>query len=74
MVTTVKENKKKYTDRYISKARLARKLQDVTGVSARDLVIAIRSHIINCQVTVAHAKVAKDIFGPSISGVQGKTV
>ena len=74
LATTVKENKKKYTDRDASKTTLARKLQDVTGVSARDLVIAVRLHIINCPVTAAHAKMAEDIFGPSIVGVRGKTV
>ena len=74
LVTTVKDNKKKYTIRDVSKETLARKLQDVTGVSARDLVIAVRSHIKNCPVTAAHAKMAEDIFGPSIAGVRGKTV
>ena len=53
MVTTVKDNKKNYTLRDVGKATKARKLQDVTGVSAQDLVIAVRSHIKNCPVTVA---------------------
>ena len=39
MVTTVTDNKMKYTDRDVGKATLARKLQDVTGVSARDMVV-----------------------------------
>ena len=69
MVTTVKDNKKKYTARDVSKATLAQKLQDVTGVSARDLVIAVRSHIKNFPVTAAHTKMAEDIFGPSIAGL-----
>ena len=73
-MTTVKDNKMKYTDRDVNKATLARKLQDVTGVSGRDLVIAVRSQIMNCPVTAAHAKMAEDIFGPSIAGVRGKTV
>ena len=63
-----------YTDWDVSKATLARKLQDVIGVSAHDLVIVVRSHIANCPVTSAHANMAEDIFGPSIVGVQGKTV
>ena len=74
LVTTVAENKMKYTDRDVSKAIVARKLQDVTGISGRDLVIAVRSQIMNCPVTAAHAKMAEDIFGPSIAGVRGKTV
>ena len=74
LVTTVADNKMKYTNRDVSKATLARKLQDVTGVLGRDLVIAVQSHIMNCPVTAPHAKMAEDIFGPSIAGVQGKTV
>ena len=56
MVNTVKGNKEKYTTRDIRKATLARKLQDVHGVSARDLVIAIQSHIKNFPVTAVHVK------------------
>ena len=53
---------------------MARKLHDVTGVLACDLLIAVQSHITNCQVIAAHAKMNEEIFGPSITGVRGKTV
>ena len=61
MVTTVKVNKEKHTTRDVGKAKLARKLQDVTGVSTRNLVIAVRSHIKNCPVTAADAKLVEQI-------------
>ena len=41
LVTTVTDNKTKYTDKDVSKTTLAQKLQDVTGVSARDLFVAV---------------------------------
>ena len=74
LVTTISNNKMKYTDRDIGKATLAWKLQDMTGLLPRDLVITVRSHTVNCPVTVADAKMAENIFGSSIAGVQGKTV
>jgi len=59
LVTTVEDNESKYTKCAVRKAKQARRLQDVTGVSAHDLEIA---------------KMAEDIFGPSVAGVRGKTV
>ena len=74
MVTTIKDNKAKYTTRDVAKATAARKLQNVIGCTARDLVIAVRSHIKNCPLTAADAKLGEQIYGPSIAGVRGKTV
>ena len=48
---------------------MARKLQNVIGSSARDLVISVCSHIKNCPVTAADAKLAENIYGPNIVGV-----
>lgn len=47
LVTTVKKNKKKYSTQDVGKATLAQKLQDLTGVSAHNLIITIQSHIKN---------------------------
>ena len=46
---------------------MARKLQNVIGSSARDLVISVRSHIKNCLVTSADEKLAEKIYGPNIA-------
>ena len=72
LVTTVKGNEEKYTTRDVAKAKLARKLQDVTGVSTQDLVIVVRSHIKNCPVTAVDAKLVEQIYGPSTTGVRVK--
>ena len=53
---------------------MTRKLQNVIGSSARDLAISFSSHIKNCPVTAVYAKLVEKIYGPNISGVQGKTV
>ena len=53
---------------------MARKLQNLIESSAQDLVISVRSHIKNCPVTEADAKLAEKIYGPNIAGVRGKTV
>ena len=59
LVTTAKDNKAKYIPRDAGKATVVRKLQDVIGCSARDLVIAVQSHIMNFLVTVVDAKLAE---------------
>ena len=74
LVTAVKENKEKYTTRDVGKATVARKIQNLIGSSARYLVLSVRSHIKNCPVTAADAKLAEKIYGPNIAGVRGKTV
>ena len=73
-LTRKKENKEKYTQRDACKTQLAQKLKAVTGISAHDPFIAVRSHIKNCTVVVAHAKMAEKGLGHSITGVQGKKV
>ena len=76
LVTTVKENKEKYTSRDIGNVIVARKMHQVIGnQSALDLVIlSVYSHIKNCTVTAADTKLAEKIDGPHIAGVEGKSV
>lgn len=74
LVTTVKDNKEKYTPRDVGMSTLVRKLQDVMAYSARYLIIAVCSHIKNCPVTAVDAKLAEKKYGPSIAGVRGKIV
>ena len=74
LVTTVKENKEKYTSRDVGKDTLTREQQNIMRCSARDLVITVCSHVKNFSVTGTYENLAEKIYGPSIAGVRGKTV
>lgn len=74
LVTTVKENKEKYTSRDVGKDTLTREQQNIMRCSARDLVITVCSHVKNFSVTGTYKNLAEKIYGPSIAGVRGKTV
>ena len=65
LVTIVKDNKENYTPRDVGTATLARILQDVMCCSARDLVIAVCSHIKNFPVTAGKANLVEKIYGPN---------
>ena len=69
LVTKLKENKHKYTTRDVGKSTVTRKLKNVIGSSAKDLVISVCSHIKNCPVTAADAKLSENIYGPNIVGI-----
>ena len=58
LVTTAKENKEKNTARDVGKSTVTRKLKNVIGSSAKDLVISVCSHIKNCPVTAVDAKLS----------------
>ena len=53
---------------------MERKLQNVIGSSAQELVVSVRSHNKNCPVTAEDENLAEKIYGPNISGLRGKTV
>ena len=74
LVTKLKENKHKYTTRDVGKSTVTRKLQNLIGSSTQDLMISVCSHVKNCPVTSADAKLEENIYDLNTAGVQGKTV
>jgi hypothetical protein len=75
LVTTVDNNKSKYTKAEVSRAEVARKLQTSIGrPSTRDFVRIVNSNLLpNCPVSKRDIMAAEDIFGPDIGSVKGKT-
>jgi hypothetical protein len=75
LVTTVKENKSKYTDRDYSKTVQARRIQRTIGrPSVREYVKIVEQNLLpNCPVTRADILAAEDIFGPDVGILKGKT-
>ena len=77
LVTTVDDNKSKYTAHMYSQALLTRKIQTMIGYpSTHDFLQIINCKLLlNCPVTRANILVAEDIFGPNIHSLnKGKTV
>jgi hypothetical protein len=76
LVTTVKDNMTKFSAYDISKAKLARSVQQCIGrPSTQDYIRFVReNHIPNCPVTVQDIKNAELIWGPDLGSLKGKTV
>jgi hypothetical protein len=76
LVNTVAANKTKYTNAVYKQATLARKLQNIIGrSSARSYPEIVESNLLkDCPVVRADVIAAKDIFGPNLGSLKGKTV
>ena len=73
---TVKENKSKYSDLDYKRAVKIRELQESLGFpSDKDLAHAIEYNVLgNTPFTRRDVRIAKEIFGPSIAAIKGKSV
>jgi hypothetical protein len=74
-VESVKENKKFFTDRQVSRAKQARALYQTLGTpSIKDFKAIIRMNCIkNNPITTEDIDLAEKIFGPDIGSLKGKT-
>lgn len=74
-MNTVDEKKAKYTGRAYKQASLARRIQDVIGrPSTRDYhKIVLDGMLKNYPVNQSDLRAAKDIFGPNLGLLKGKT-
>ena len=75
MVNTVDSNKSKYSVRQYSNAKRAHALQDIIGrPSTEDFIKYVVGNMIpNCDITREEILRAKDIFGPNLGSLKGKT-
>jgi hypothetical protein len=75
-ITTVAENKNKYSSRDYSAASSARRLQTILGFpTTRTLASILDNGLLpNCPITSKDLIAADDIFGPPIPALKGKTV
>ena len=75
LITTVANNKLKFSGQDVAKADLARKLQRVTfRPSTADLIEHINKKAIkNCPVSAQDVRNAEIIYGPDVGSLQGKT-
>ena len=76
LVTTVNENKTRYTNDEVLQAELARELQKKLGhVSTPHFIHIVNNNLLpNCPVTKRDIMAAEDIFGPALGNLKGKTV
>ncbi len=76
LVQTVRENYEGYTKREVMRAKEARRAQAMIGnPSEGDFKGMVNSNMIkNCLLTPSDITNAKEIFGPALASVQGKTV
>ena len=76
LVTTVDDNKSKYTNTDYSRAQLARRIQRMIGrPSTRDFLHFVDNNLIpNCPITRDDILAAEHIFGPDLGSLKGKTV
>jgi hypothetical protein len=73
-INTVDDNKSRYTNHDYSRALLARKIQDIGRPSTRSYLHIIGNNLLpNCSVTREDVLAAKDIFGPNLGSLKGKT-
>ncbi len=76
LITMVKDNLTKFSAYDISKARLARSVQQRIGrPSTKDYIRFVRNNLLpNCPITVQDIKNADMIWGPDLGNLKGKTV
>jgi hypothetical protein len=76
LVMTVQDQMAKYSQRDVQRANLARKLQKTIGHPSikQFMKIVKENQLPNCPIGTDDILVAEDIFGPSVSGLKGKTV
>jgi hypothetical protein len=76
LVNTVADNKIKYTNRDYKQAMVARRLQNVIGwPSPRTFIKIVENNLLkNCPVNKADVMAAKEILGPNLGLLKGKTV
>ena len=75
-IHTTTENKAKFSKQDVIRAEAARALQHTAGhLSDTQLMrIAQRNQLKNCPITPRDVRLMKEILGPSIPGLKGKTV
>jgi hypothetical protein len=75
LVTTVAQNKSKYTNADYLKAVTARNLQIKIGrPSTKDFMRIVTDNLLpNCPITKADILAAEDIFGPDLGTLKGKS-
>ena len=76
LVQTVRENYQSYTKREVLRAKEARHAQAMIGnPSKENFKGMVSSNMINdCSITPSDIANAKEIFGPALASVRGKTV
>ena len=75
MVNTVAQWADKYSKRAIQGARTARRFQNIVmRPGKRDMMEIAITHLRDCPVKRADITAAKDIFGPNLGVLKGKTV
>ena len=76
LVTTVDDNKSKYTNTDYSRAELARRIQRMIGrPSTQDFLHFVDNNLIpNCPITRDDILAVEHIFGPNLGSLKGKTV
>ena len=74
-VATVEDNFKNYAVCNIEKTKVVRKLQGIIGYPlTKDFINLVKKNLLpNCPVNVDGIKAAKDIFGPNLANLKGKT-
>ena len=75
LITTVDDNKSKYTITDYSRVQLARRIQRMIGrPSTRDFLHFVDNNLIpNCPITRQDILAAEHIFGPDLGSLKGKT-
>lgn len=75
-MNTVADNKSRYTNNDYMRASLARKLHNTIGrPSEKDFTRILESNMLpNCPITKQDVLAARDIFGPDVGALKGKTV
>jgi len=76
LVNTVDENKSRYTNAEVDRAKEARALQTKIGrPNTRDFIKIVNNNLLpRCPVTKRDIMAAEDIFGPDVGSLKGKTV
>lgn len=75
LVATVADNVKSFTKREVKRATAARRLMEVVGRPSEEQMRQIIScgQLRNCATTEQDLRNARDIFGPDIGSLRGKT-
>ena len=74
-IQTVSEHKDHYTQREIKAANQAQRVQNIImQPSDHELMDVSIEHISNCPITRRAIHIVKDIYGPNLGSLNGKTV